>query len=178
RIAHDLPRHGPAARLRPGLRHAGAGERQAVGVVPVDRGDRRDLSLQGWDDAGARHLFIGRDGLVPGGSRYTMRSRLKPLFIALLGGTLVTAIAAAQNATSTIDIDAMQPGAAPPGFTFWRTGNGPAAEWRVVADPTAAGQKAIAQTSKDTTDYRFPLAVYQPVSAKNVDVQVHFKPVA
>jgi hypothetical protein len=46
-----------------------------------------------------------------------------------------------------------------------------------VTDPSAAGQKAIAQTSKDTTDYRFPLAVYQPVSAKNVDVVVRFKPV-
>ena len=48
----------------------------------------------------------------------------------------------------------------------------------MLADPTTAGQKAIAQVSTDTTDYRFPLAVYQPVSAKNVDVVVRFKPVA
>jgi hypothetical protein len=46
-----------------------------------------------------------------------------------------------------------------------------------VADPTAAAQKAIAQTSTDRTDYRFPLAVYQPISARNVDVVVRFKPV-
>ena len=72
----------------------------------------------------------------------------------------------------------MQVGQEPPGFTFWRTGQGAPAEWRVVADTTAAGPKAIAQISNDTTDYRFPLAVYQPVSAKNVDVVVHFKPVA
>src|SRR5262249_27521299 len=39
-------------------------------------------------------------------------------------------------------------------------------------------QKVIAQTSKDTTDYRFPLAVYKPVSARNVDVVVRFKPAA
>ena len=86
--------------------------------------------------------------------------------------------APAQKAAAQIDIAAMQPGAAPPGFTFARTGNGGAAEWQVIADPTAAGQKAIAQISKDTTDYRFPLAVYQPISAKDVDVMVRFKPVA
>jgi hypothetical protein len=90
----------------------------------------------------------------------------------------VTGISAAQKAPTQIDVAAMQPGLAPEGFTFWRTGSGEAAEWRVVNDPSAAGQKAIAQTSKDTTDYRFPLAVYQPISAKNVDVVVRFKPVA
>jgi hypothetical protein len=89
----------------------------------------------------------------------------------------VTDISAAQKAPTQVDIAAMQPGLAPPGFTFWRAGTGEAAEWRVVADPTAAAQKAIAQTSTDTTDYRFPLAVYQPVSVKNVDVVVRFKPV-
>src|SRR4029077_6862988 len=95
-----------------------------------------------------------------------------------IGGALVPAISEAQKVQTQIDIAAMQPRGAPPGFTFWRTGNRDAAEWRVVADPTAAGQKAIAQVSTDTTDYRFPLAVYQPVSAKNVDVVVRFKPVS
>jgi hypothetical protein len=47
-----------------------------------------------------------------------------------------------------------------------------------VADPTAAAQKAIAQTSTDRTDYRFPLAVYEPLSAANVEVSIRFKPVA
>jgi hypothetical protein len=107
-----------------------------------------------------------------------MRRPLVFLVALAIGGALVTGISAAQKAATQIDIAAMQPGVAPEGFTFWRTGSGEAAEWRVVADPSAAGQKAIAQTSKDTTDYRFPLAVYQPVSAKNVDVVVRFKPVA
>jgi hypothetical protein len=56
-------------------------------------------------------------------------------------------------------------------------GSGETGDWRVVADPSAAAQKAIAQTSKDTTDYRFPLAIYQPVSARSVDVVLRFKPV-
>src|SRR6202035_5280060 len=45
------------------------------------------------------------------------------------------------------------------------------------AAPTATAKQAIAQVSKDPTDYRFPLAVYQPISARNVDVVVRFKPV-
>jgi hypothetical protein len=86
--------------------------------------------------------------------------------------------APAQNAPTQIDIAAMPPGVAPPGFVFARTGGGAAGEWRVVVDPSAAARQAIAQTSKDTTDYRFPLAVYQAISAKNVDVVVRFKAVA
>ena len=90
----------------------------------------------------------------------------------------MTAISSAQNAAMRIEIAKMQPGLAPEGFTFWRTGQGEVGEWRVVTDATAATQVAIAQTSKDKTDYRFPLAVYQPVSARNVEVAVRFKPVA
>jgi len=64
-----------------------------------------------------------------------------------------------------------------PDFSTWRTGQGAPAEWTIVADPTADGGKAIAQLSKDRTDYRFPLAVYKPYSGKNLDVTVRFKPV-
>jgi hypothetical protein len=84
----------------------------------------------------------------------------------------------AQKPLGQVDIAAMQAGEEPSDFTFWRTGDGAPAEWRVASDPTAAHQTAIAQTSTDTTDYRFPLAVYRPVSARNVDVLVRFKPVA
>ena len=84
----------------------------------------------------------------------------------------------AQKPLVQVDIAAMQAGEEPSDFAFWRTGNGAPAEWRVVSDPTAAHQAAIAQTSTDTTDYRFPLAVYKPVSAGDVDVSVRFKPVA
>ena len=47
-----------------------------------------------------------------------------------------------------------------------------------LADPTAAKGRAIAQISKDRTDYRFPLAVYKAFSGKNLEVSVRFKPVA
>jgi hypothetical protein len=79
--------------------------------------------------------------------------------------------------TTQIDISRMDPGLAPDGFTFWRTGDGEVGDWRVLEDPSASDRRVIAQTSKDSTDYRFPLAVYRPISAKNVDVVLRFKPV-
>jgi hypothetical protein len=89
----------------------------------------------------------------------------------------MTIDSSAEPATIQVDIAAMKPGFEPNDFIFGRTGNGGLGEWRVVTDPTAAGQTAIAQTSTDTTGYRFPVAVYQPVSAKDVDVLIRFKPV-
>jgi hypothetical protein len=95
----------------------------------------------------------------------------------MVGVAVLTDPAHAQPATTQVNIAGMQPGTAPPGFSFARTGNGAAGDWRVVADPSAAGQKAIAQLSRDRTDYRFPLAIHDAVSARNVDVVVRFKPV-
>ncbi len=104
-------------------------------------------------------------------------SRPVALVLLMIGGAIVTATSPAQQAMTQVNIAGMQPGAAPPGFSFARTGSGATGDWRVVADPTAARGLAIAQTSTDTTDYRFPLAIYQPVSARNVDVVLRFKPV-
>ncbi len=106
-------------------------------------------------------------------------SRLIALVFLIIGGALMTAPShAQQRAPTQVNIAGMQPGTAPPNFAFARTGDGPISAWKVVADPTAAAQKAIAKTSTDRTDYRFPLAVYEPLSAANVEVSVHFKPVA
>ena len=77
-----------------------------------------------------------------------------------------------------IPIETMTVGAAPPEFEFARTGQGGPSHWVVVEDATATGSRAIEQSSTDRTDYRFPLAIYQPVSAKNVEVTLRFKPVA
>src|SRR5207244_11660458 len=57
----------------------------------------------------------------------------------------------------------------------WQGGAG---EWGPVLGSAAAGGRAIAQVSKDRTDYRFPLATYKPYSGKDVEVSVRFKPVA
>ena len=90
----------------------------------------------------------------------------------------MSAIFPTQSATTQIDLSGMEAGIAPKDFSFSRTGGGDVGEWRVIDDPTAGNRRVVAQTSTDTTDYRFPLAVYQRVSAKNVEVKIRFKPVA
>ena len=76
-----------------------------------------------------------------------------------------------------IAIDRMTPGSPPAGFTFARTGKGPEGQWTVVEDPTASMGRAIEQRSTDRTDYRFPLAIHDSLSATNVDVELRFKAV-
>ena len=94
-----------------------------------------------------------------------------------IAGTVVSRNPEAQNVTTLIEISRMDPGLAPDDFTFWRTGDGDVGDWRVLEDPSASDRLVIAQMSTDPTDYRFPLAVYRPISAKNVDVVLRLKPV-
>ena len=72
----------------------------------------------------------------------------------------------------------MELGAAPTGFKFARTGQGAPGKWAVVSDPTSSGDRVIEQSSTDRTDYRFPLAIFEPIVARNVEVSISFKPVA
>ena len=84
----------------------------------------------------------------------------------------------AQEGATMIAIEKMDAGKPPAGFEFARTGQGGPGQWIVVSDPGANGGRAIEQTSTDRTDYRFPLAIYTPLSLKNGDVSVRFKAVA
>jgi hypothetical protein len=102
------------------------------------------------------------------------------LVLACMSGILLAVTAGAYGQGNTpmmVYIAALAPDLEPE-FITWRTGQGAPAQWAIVADPTAAGGRAIAQTSTDKTDYRFPLAVYEPCSGKNVEVSVRFKPVS
>jgi hypothetical protein len=85
---------------------------------------------------------------------------------------------AQQGGPISVDFSATAPGGEPADFMFARTDRGEAGKWTIVADPTAAQGRAIAQVSKDRTDYRFPLAIYQPYKGKNSEVSVRFKAVA
>jgi hypothetical protein len=86
--------------------------------------------------------------------------------------------ARSQPGAIMIAIDQMTVGAAPADFQFARTGQGAIGQWVVVEDATAASKRAIEQSNTDRTDYRFPLAIYQAATAKNVEVSLRFKPVA
>jgi hypothetical protein len=71
-----------------------------------------------------------------------------------------------------------EPGQLPEGFRVARTGQGAPAAWSVVDDASVPAGRVLAQTSADQTDYRFPLAIYDPVTAKDVEITVRFKAVA
>ena len=69
--------------------------------------------------------------------------------------------------------------AAPSGFVTALTGGGGPVKWVVQEDEKApSGKKVLAQTSADSTDYRFPLCVLKDFSAKDVEVSVQFKAVS
>src|SRR5262249_49855491 len=83
-----------------------------------------------------------------------------------------------QSAAMAIAIAKMELGAPPAGFQFARTGQGDLGRWIVVSDETSPTARAIEQSSTDRTGYRFPLAIFDSVAAKKVDVFLKFKPVA
>jgi hypothetical protein len=84
----------------------------------------------------------------------------------------------AQSAATVIAVARMDLGAAPADFDFAQTGQGGPGQWAVVSDTSAFDDRVIEQTSTERTNYRFPLAIYSPLVAKNVDVSASFKPVA
>jgi len=102
------------------------------------------------------------------------------LRLALVASTLACAGLPARAETGAVmtSIESMQIGSKPAGFTFSRTGQGGDGEWTVTADTTAAGGRAIEQTSTERTDYRFPLAIHDSFSAANLSVEIRFKAVA
>jgi Domain of Unknown Function (DUF1080) len=76
--------------------------------------------------------------------------------------------------TYNFDTDAV--GAMPAKFHAARTGKGAASKWVVMADPTAPSKpNVVAQTSTDTTDYRFPLLIADEGSFQDLELSVRFK---
>ncbi len=90
---------------------------------------------------------------------------------------LATAVVSAQ--TTTFDFNNDKVGEAPSGFSTALTGRGRPGKWVVMKDPASPDQgNVLAQTDADRTDYRFPVCVYDGLTAKDVDVTVKFKPVS
>lgn len=90
---------------------------------------------------------------------------------------LATAIVSAQ--TTAIDFNREKVGEQPGGFSTALTGRGRPGKWVVMKDNASPNQgNVLAQTEADTTGYRFPVCVYDGLTAKDVDVTVKFKPVS
>lgn len=88
--------------------------------------------------------------------------------LSLLCGALVAA-----DGTIRVSFDDMAAGKPPAGFQLGRTGNGAPGTW-VVREAGGVGH-ALAQTSTDNTDYRFPVALYEGGDWKDLSVSVRFK---
>ncbi len=59
------------------------------------------------------------------------------------------------------------------------TGGGSMGEWKIIRDESAPSPaQVLAQLSTDGTSYRFPLAVLDEGSFKDLDMSVRFKPVS
>src|SRR6516225_2079646 len=107
-----------------------------------------------------------------------------PFILLILASVIVTSALVggsdefAQSAATIVSVATAEIGHATADFDFARTGQGAPSQWTVVSDTGASPNRVIEQSSTDRTDYRFPLAIYKPIVAKNVEVSVRFKPVS
>ena len=80
--------------------------------------------------------------------------------------------------TQSYNFDLDKTGEIPSGFHGAKTGQGTEGRWAVTADSTAPSKpNVVAQTSRDRTDYRFPLLIADQGSFKDLDISVKFKAV-
>jgi hypothetical protein len=85
----------------------------------------------------------------------------------------------AQSGQRTWNFDKDTPGKAPEGFTSALTGQGTVGQWVVTQEATApSAPNVLAQTSRDNTDYRFPLAIAEGTSYKDLALSVKFKAIS
>jgi hypothetical protein len=83
------------------------------------------------------------------------------------------------GSTFTYNFDSDSVGLLPKKFHSARTGQGPSSQWVVLADSTAPSKpNVVAQTSVDTTDYRFPLLIADEGSFRDLEATVRFKAVS
>jgi hypothetical protein len=77
------------------------------------------------------------------------------------------------------NFDSDSTGDLPRGFRIALTGGGCQPQWVIKTDDTAPSKpNVVAQTSEDTTDYRFPLLIADDASFRDLDVRVRFKAVS
>jgi hypothetical protein len=87
--------------------------------------------------------------------------------------------AAPKGAERIWAFDGDTPGAPPTGFSFGRTGGGKPGSWIVKADPDAPSKpNVLAQVEADGTDNRFPVAVANEPSLRDVRLSVKCKPMS
>ena len=105
--------------------------------------------------------------------------KITPMMILTVLCPLLAFAGVSPAAQTVLDFDTAAGGTLPPDFSTALTGGGGPVMWMVKEDASApSGGKVLAQTSTDTTDYRFPLCVYEKFTGRDVEVSVKFKAVA
>ena len=108
-------------------------------------------------------------------------SRFRSRLIFLLTSSLlvVSTSVSAQSGERIWNFDHDQSGKIAQGFTSALTGRGTIGQWVVMNDPSAPSPpNVLAQTTKDKTDYRFPLAIAEDTSYRDLVLSVRFKTIS
>ncbi len=109
--------------------------------------------------------------------RYSKKFELMATVTLALVAAMTTA--SAQTGKRAWNFDQDPVGKMPPGFTSALTGQGSIGQWSVMKDDSAPSQpNVVAQTSTDSTDYRFPLAIADDTNYKDLALSVKFKTVS
>ena len=106
---------------------------------------------------------------------------LRPRFLTLLALAAILAgpNVFAESAKRTWNFDQDPAGKLPVNFTSALTGGGRIGQWAVTKEASAPSPpNVLAQTSTDPTDYRFPLAIAEDTSYKDLALSVTFKAVS
>jgi hypothetical protein len=100
---------------------------------------------------------------------------LRAISAAMLAACVV-APAFAVDGKASIDLGENRIGVPPlDDFDFGITGQGQPGQWSVVRDVTAIHGVAIEQSNTDRTESRFPLAIYKPLSLKNLAASIRLR---
>jgi hypothetical protein len=100
-------------------------------------------------------------------------------FALLPSGTLAQVVKPAGDAEMRVTFGDRSAGGLPASFEAGLTGKGGPVHWELLKDETApSGVTVLAETSRDATSNRFPLAILKGFEAKDVEVRVRFKPIS
>ncbi len=106
-----------------------------------------------------------------------LKSRLTYLLTLTTISFASAALAQSGKRTWNFDDDAI--GKLPANFSSALTGQGTIGQWEVMKDDSAPSPpNVLAQTSADTTDYRFPLAIAEDANYKHLALGVKFKTIS
>jgi hypothetical protein len=104
---------------------------------------------------------------------------IRGVICALMSITAGSALAEGAPAVTVIDFENATVGTLPTAFSTTLTGGGGPVAWTIQEDASSpSGPKVLVQTSRDDTRQRYPLCVYEPFSARDVDLSVRFKPIS